>query len=277
VMFPSVLGYVCYHPCEDVCRREELEGPVAICDLKRHAAEADLPPLQPGTDTGKSVAVIGGGPAGLASACYLRLLGHGATVFEAEEEVGGMLRYGIPKERLPRERLDRDLAVLDELGVSLETGRRLGANLPVEELKTVDQQVRENVFLDRLISTLATAFAVLATILASVGLYGVLSYIVAQRTREIGLRMALGADRTQVRTMVLRQLGRMLLVGCVVGILGAVALGRAAESLLFGMEGSDPIVVVLVTVLLSGIALAAGFLPARRASRVDPMEALRYE
>ncbi len=153
----------------------------------------------------------------------------------------------------------------------------LDGNLPLEEFKSLDQQVKENVFLDRFISTMAAAFAALATVLASVGLYGVLSFIVAQRTREFGLRMALGADAGRVQKLVMNQLVRMLIVGCVLGIGVALMLGRAAQSLLYGMEGADPLVVVLVTALLAAIAITAGFLPALRASRVDPMEALRYD
>ena len=155
--------------------------------------------------------------------------------------------------------------------------RKIDPNLPVEELKTMPQQVRENVFMDRMISTLATAFAVLATLLAAVGLYGVLAYTVAQRTREIGVRMALGADGGRVRGMVLRQVGMMTLVGGVIGIAGALALGRAAKSLLFELEGHDPMVVVMAALLLVLVALVAGYIPARRASRVQPMQALRYE
>ena len=138
-------------------------------------------------------------------------------------------------------------------------------------------QVRENVFVDRMISTLSTAFAVLATILAAVGLYGVLAYSVTQRTREIGLRMALGADSGRVRKMVLRQVGWMTLIGGIVGIAAAIGLGRVAQSLLFEVEGHDPVVLVSSTVLLVTIALAAGFVPALYASRIDPMRALRYE
>ena len=149
--------------------------------------------------------------------------------------------------------------------------------LPVGELKTMPQQIRENVFLDRMISTLSAAFAILATLLAAVGLYGVLAYTVAQRTREIGVRMALGADGRRVRGMVLWQVGRMLLVGGIIGIAGALALGRAAGSLLFGLQGHDPLVVVLASITLAAVALGAGFLPAARAARVDPMRALRYE
>src|SRR5690606_41027745 len=102
-------------------------------------------------------------------------------------------------------------------------------------------------------------------------------YTVAQRTREIGVRMALGADRGRVRAMVLGQVTRMLIVGGVIGIGAALALGRAAQSLLFGLQGNDPIVIAAATVLLALFAFAAGYIPAHRASRVDPMNALRYE
>src|SRR5205807_2151276 len=107
----------------------------------------------------------------------------------------------------------------------------LDPNLPVEDLKTLPQQVKENVFLDRMIGTLSTAFAGLATLLAAIGLYGVLAYSIAQRTREIGVRMALGADAGNVQLMVLRQVGTMTIVGGVIGIAAALALGRGAQSL----------------------------------------------
>jgi predicted permease len=155
--------------------------------------------------------------------------------------------------------------------------KQLDPNLPIENLKTLEQQVRENVFVDRMISTLASAFATLATLLAAVGLYGVLAYTVAQRTREIGLRMALGAGADRVRGMVLRQVTKMLLIGGILGIFAALALGKAAGSLLFGLEGNDPWVVAAVTVVLAAVALGAGYIPALRASKVDPMQALRYE
>jgi predicted permease len=163
----------------------------------------------------------------------------------------------------------------------IQTIQRLVAsvdsNLPVENLRTMEQQVRDNVFLDRMISTMSAGFAVLATLLAAVGLYGVLAYTVAQRTREIGLRMALGAAPNRVRAMVLRQVGMMTLIGGVVGLAGAVWAGRAAKSLLYQMEGYDPLVLAGSVVLLALVALGAGFIPAHRASRIDPMLALRYE
>ena len=154
---------------------------------------------------------------------------------------------------------------------------RLDPNLPLEQLKTLPQQARENVFLDRMISTLSASFALLATMLAAVGLYGVLAYTVAQRTREIGLRMALGASARDVRTMVLRQVALMVLVGGVIGIAAAIAMGISAESLLFELKGYDPSVIAISAVVLTVVALGAGFIPAERASRIDPMRALRYE
>jgi predicted permease len=155
--------------------------------------------------------------------------------------------------------------------------KQVDPNIPLEEFKLMPQQVEENVFLDRMITTLSASFAVLATLLAAVGLYGVLAYSVAQRTREIGVRMALGANGVRVRSMVLLQVGRMALVGGVIGILGALAIGKSAQSLLYQLDGHDPMVIVLSAISLSLVALGAGFIPALRASRIDPMQALRYE
>ena len=155
--------------------------------------------------------------------------------------------------------------------------KAIDAGLPVEELKTMPQQVRDNVFLDRMISTMSAAFAVLATLLAAIGLYGVLAYTVAQRTREIGVRMALGADAARVRSMVLGQVSRMMAIGGGIGLVAAVGLGHAASSLLFGLQGHDPLVFGLAIVALSMVAFGAGYIPARRASQVDPVQALRYE
>jgi predicted permease len=154
---------------------------------------------------------------------------------------------------------------------------RLDANLPVENLKTLPQQIRENIMLDRMISILSAAFAGLATLLAAVGLYGVLAYTVAQRTREIGVRMALGADRARVRGMVLWQVTRMFVGGALIGTIAALGIGRAASSLLFGLVWYDPLAIAAAIGVLAIFALGAGAVPAFRASRVDPMHALRYE
>ena len=163
------------------------------------------------------------------------------------------------------------------LGTLRTVIKRIDPNLPVEELKTMEQQVKENVFLDRMISVLSSAFALLATVLAGVGLYGVLSYSVAQRTREIGVRMALGADGANVRGLVLRQVGWMVVIGGAIGIAFALGAGRAARSLLFELQGHDPLSFAIAVVLLTVIALGAGWIPARRAAMTDPMHALRYD
>ncbi len=155
--------------------------------------------------------------------------------------------------------------------------KKLDPTLPVEELKTLDQQVKDNIFMDRMISKLSLAFALLATLLAAIGLYGVLAYSVSQRTREIGVRMALGADGSRIRGMVLRQVGVMTAVGGVIGLAGAVGLGEGAQSLLYQLKGWDPMVMVIAAAVLSLVALSAGYIPALRASRTDPMDALRYE
>jgi predicted permease len=154
---------------------------------------------------------------------------------------------------------------------------RLDPNLPLEDLKTMPQQVRDNIFMDRMISTLSASFAVLATLLAAIGLYGVLAYTVAQRTREFGLRMALGADAGRVRRLVLGQVGIMTIVGGAIGAVSAWALGYYARTLLFEMAAWDAGVFATAAVLLTLVAFTAGFVPAYRASRVDPMLALRYE
>jgi predicted permease len=155
--------------------------------------------------------------------------------------------------------------------------RKLDASLPLSDVKTMDTQIRENVTQDRIISTLSLAFALLATVLAAIGLYGVLAYTVAQRTREFGLRMALGADGGAVRGMVMRQVSVMTVVGGVIGLAAALGIGRLAQSLLFEMDGHDPLVLAGAGFALAVVAIGAGFIPALRASRIDPMTALRYE
>lgn len=153
----------------------------------------------------------------------------------------------------------------------------LDHDLPLEDLRTMPDQVKQNVFLDRMISTLSTAFAILATLLAGIGLYGVLAYTVAQRTREFGLRMALGADPSRVRMMVMKQVAAMTVIGGTVGVAITYYVGTLVESLLYKMTGRDPWVLLISVVLLATIAMIAGLVPAIRASRIDPMRALRYE
>jgi ABC-type antimicrobial peptide transport system permease subunit len=154
---------------------------------------------------------------------------------------------------------------------------RLDRNLPVVRIRPMDVHIRENVFEDRIVSTLSAAFALLATLLASVGLNGVLSYTVSQRTREFGLRMALGAAPARVRGQVLRQVSWMVGVGAVVGLAIALGIGQFLAALLFQTEAYDGRIVSAAVTAISIIALGAGMMPAVRASRIDPMKALRYE
>jgi len=154
---------------------------------------------------------------------------------------------------------------------------RIDPTLPVGNLVTLEQQAKNNVFEDRLVSTLASVFAGLATLLAAIGLYGVLAYAVAQRTREFGLRMALGADRGMIRGLVMRQVGRMTVIGALAGLTLAMVTGFYAKALLYEMSGIDPTVLAASTIVLALVALFAGLIPAIRASRVEPMRALRYE
>jgi len=154
---------------------------------------------------------------------------------------------------------------------------RVDPNLPVDGLQTLQAQRVESIAEDRLLGHLSAAFALLATLLAATGLYGLLAYTIAQRTRELGLRQALGAAPARLRAMVLAQVGRMGLLGGAIGLLVALGAGRAAESLLFGLSASDPRVYLAATVLMTLVVLAAASVPAWRASRVAPMEALRHD
>ena len=169
---------------------------------------------------------------------------------------------------------------LDADGVNAAVSRILGKldpTLPIEELRTMETQVREQSSSDALLAQTAVAFAALATVLAAVGLYGVMAYSVAQRTPEIGVRLALGADASRIKYMVLGHVGRLAVVGVLVGLAGAVVLGRYAASLLFGVEGVDPGVMLAAVSIVTVTSMAAAMVPAHRASRIDPARALRWE
>ncbi|HEU4616745.1 MAG TPA: ABC transporter permease [Gammaproteobacteria bacterium] len=154
---------------------------------------------------------------------------------------------------------------------------RIDADVPVTNLQTMTETVQSNVYVDRLLSTLSAGFAALATLLAGVGLYGVLAYGVTQRMRELGLRLALGARPQTVRAMILKQVAVMALIGGAIGLAAALALGRVAEAVLFGLSGRDPFVLGGASAVLAGVVLAGSWLPARRAARIEPTEALRQE
>ena len=155
--------------------------------------------------------------------------------------------------------------------------RELDANVPIYAMRTMDEQISNSLVTERMIASLSTVFGFLATMLAIIGLYGVMSYSVAQRTREIGIRMALGAEQGKVIGMVMREVVTLIAIGVGVGVPAALALTRVVKSQLYGLEAHDPWTLGLATGLLALVACAAGYVPALRASRVDPMKALRYE
>ena len=151
------------------------------------------------------------------------------------------------------------------------------ANLPLVNLRTMQAQIDANVANERLLSLLTGTFAGLATLLAAVGLYGVLAFNVARRTREIGIRMALGAGAAQVRRLVVREALLIIAIGMLVGLTAAWFAGALVQSVLFGTQPGDPWVYASAAAMLGFIALVAAYVPVRRATSVDPMIALRYE
>ena len=155
--------------------------------------------------------------------------------------------------------------------------RQASGGLPVAHVESMDQVVSESTARSDFNTTLLTIFAGVALLLAAIGIYGLMAYSVQQRTQEIGIRMALGASPERVRRMVVRQGMSLVLVGMVIGVAAALALSRYMESMVFGVKPRDPAVFVTVALGLSAVALAATYVPALRASRVDPMESLRYE
>jgi putative ABC transport system permease protein len=150
-------------------------------------------------------------------------------------------------------------------------------DIPIYSLATLSERVSDSVAKRRFNMWLVGSFAVLASLLAAVGIYGVISYAVSRRTHEIGIRLALGAERRNILRLVIGQGLALTLIGIAVGLAGSVALTRLISNLLFGVSATDPLTFVGVSVLLVVIALLACFIPARRATRVDPMAALRYE
>jgi predicted permease len=157
------------------------------------------------------------------------------------------------------------------------TVRSMDPGLPIIDLRTMDEVFSDAVVRPRFLAQLLGIFAALALALAAVGTYGILSYMVTERRREIGIRMALGADVSEVMSLVLGQGFRVTLLGLVLGVLGALALNRLAASLLFGVAPTDPMTFLAVSAFITAVALVACLVPARRATRVDPMVALRDE
>ncbi len=155
--------------------------------------------------------------------------------------------------------------------------QRVDRDLPLMDIRTMEQQIGDDLQQERMFASLSAGFGVLALMLACIGIYGIMAYTVVQRTNEIGIRLALGAERGQVRGMVLREAGGLAVIGVASGLVVALGLGRLVKSLLYGLQPADPLSLAGAGCLLLGLALIAGWVPAMRASRVEPMEALRHE
>jgi predicted permease len=186
--------------------------------------------------------------------------------YAQEEEVGEMTFYV------------RSAVDPKALGERLRKAvQRVDVTLPITNVKTMRVQIAESLFVERMVAALSAAFGFLATLLAAVGLYGVMSYAVSLRTREIGIRVALGAERRVVLFMVLKEVALLAAIGVVIGLPSGYGLGRLVEAQLFGLTARDPLTFAVATATLLLSAFLAGYIPAARATRVDPMVALRYE
>jgi predicted permease len=158
-----------------------------------------------------------------------------------------------------------------------QTIREVNRNLPIDDVVSLSDHIGRSLVQPKLVARLASFFGLLALLLACVGLYGVMSYGVARRTNEIGIRMALGARDQSVLWLVLREALTLVVIGLVIGVLASLLVTKTAESLLYELKPNDPLTIAFATLLLAAVAALAGYLPARRASRVDPMIALREE
>ncbi len=186
---------------------------------------------------------------------YLQVADLGSMTFELKTAAGTPSMVGEIREAIGS--VDQDLALL--------------------EVRTQTQQIEATLSQERVFAALTSGFGILALILASIGIYGIMSYTVSRRTNEIGIRMALGARSTTVLSMVLRETLLLALIGVAAGLAAAAALTRLAATMLYNLKPTDPLTFIASALLLTIIALASGFFPARRASSIDPMHALRHE
>jgi ABC-type antimicrobial peptide transport system permease subunit len=155
--------------------------------------------------------------------------------------------------------------------------KKLDQSIAAFEMRTLESRLDQTLLTERLIAMLSAGFGGLATVLAAIGLYGVMAFVVVRRTKEIGVRMALGAGRRSVVWMVMKEVLLLLGIGLAIGVPAAMALGRFVSAQLYGVQANDPWVAAIAVLLLTAIATFAGLVPARRASRIDPILALRYE
>ncbi|HEY3990987.1 MAG TPA: ABC transporter permease [Acidobacteriaceae bacterium] len=165
-------------------------------------------------------------------------------------------------------------AIASEVQLAIHS---IDRNLPISNVTTLDEQVARSITDQRVVAQLSTFFGLLAVFLSAIGIYGLMSYVVSRRTNEIGIRMALGAERMHVRWLVMREILVLVILGIAIGVPAALLASRFTAGLLYGLGANDPLSLLAAVAVMLGIAALAGYLPARRASRVDPMVALRYE
>jgi ABC-type antimicrobial peptide transport system permease subunit len=164
------------------------------------------------------------------------------------------------------------------LGPSMRAAvRTADANVPLWEMSPITLRIADSIYVERLLAMLSIAFGVLATLLAALGLYGIVAFTVARRTAEIGLRMALGAQPGDMLRMVVLEAARLALVGIAIGSAVALAVSRLVESQLFGVEAANPVILTCAAALLALVALGAAMMPGVRAARINPVAALKYE
>jgi predicted permease len=216
-----------------------------------------------GPDTKLDIQIVGvvanslyeGPREGIRRQVFVPQHGHGSTVFYVRSGIGSEAIYNTLRNEV----------------------RQLDARMPVYAMKTLEAQLDETLLSDRLVALLSAGFGLLATVLASIGLYGVMAFVVARRRKELGIRMALGARPQTVIWMVMREVLVLLSIGLAVGIPAAFGLGRYVASQLYGIKAHDPGIAIGTVLLLAVVSAAAGLIPAQRASRIDPILALRYE
>jgi predicted permease len=155
--------------------------------------------------------------------------------------------------------------------------REVDSSVPMYEMRSMDENVRNSLVTERLLATLSVVFGALATLLAAIGLYGVMAFMVSRRTREIGIRMALGAGGGSVVWLVMREVLLLAGIGLAIGLIAALGLTRLVEAQLFGVKPTDIMTMILATVGIAAVVAMAGYLPARRATGIDPMRALHFE
>jgi ABC-type antimicrobial peptide transport system permease subunit len=155
--------------------------------------------------------------------------------------------------------------------------RQMDPNLPLYAMRSFEDQIDNILSTERLLSFLASIFGVIATLLAAIGLYGVLSLAVSRRLREIGIRIALGAESANVISLVIQEILFLIIGGIAVGVPAAILLSKYVESQLYGMQATDPLTFIIAVAALVAVALLAALLPIRRATKVNPIEVLRYE